>query len=77
VTTNGTAQARTHNAQNEVLTVAGATSPVYDANGNLTQDEAGKRYEYDGWNRPVRVEDAAGTTTLASYAYDGASHWRR
>ena len=72
VTTNGVAQARTTNRQNEVLTVAGATSPTYDANGNLTKDETGKRYEYDGWNRPVRVKDAAGTTTLATYAYDGS-----
>lgn len=41
--------------------MAGATSPVYDANGDLTKDETGKRSEYVGWSRPVRVKDAPGS----------------
>ena len=36
VTTNGTTQTRTSNAQNELTSVSGATTPTYDANGNLT-----------------------------------------
>ena len=68
-TTNGSTQTRTHNRQNEILTVSGATSPTFDANGNMTKDETGKQYSYDAWNRLKVVKDAGGTT-LVSYNYD-------
>ena len=68
---NGTTQTRTANAQNEVTSVGGATTPGYDPNGNMTQAETGVRYVYDGWNRLVAVQNAAGTTTLKASTYDG------
>jgi RHS repeat-associated protein len=70
VTTDGSTQTRSHNAQNEITGIGGATTPTYDANGNLTGDETGRQLVYDAWNRLVEVKDAAGAT-LKSYAYDG------
>jgi RHS repeat-associated protein len=70
VTTDGSGQTRTHNKQNEVLTVSGATSPTFDTNGNMTKDETGKQFVYDAWNRLKVVKDAGGAT-LKTYAYDG------
>ncbi|MFO0848769.1 MAG: RHS repeat-associated core domain-containing protein [Gemmataceae bacterium] len=70
VTTGGATQTRTHNKQNEITAVSGATTPTFDANGNLTTDEAGLQYVYDAWNRLVAVKNSGGTT-LATYAYDG------
>jgi RHS repeat-associated protein len=67
-TTNGTAVSRTHNKQNEITTVGSATL-AYDANGNMTTDEAGRTLVYDSWNRLVQIKDASGNT-LFTYAYD-------
>ena len=39
ITTNSTTQTRSANKQNEITSVSGATTPVYDSNGNLTTDE--------------------------------------
>ncbi|WP_162668091.1 polymorphic toxin-type HINT domain-containing protein [Gemmata massiliana] len=72
VTTNGTAQTRTANAQNEITSVSGATTPTYDANGNMTKDETGQQYVYDAWNRLVTVKNSGGTT-IKAYTYDGLS----
>jgi RHS repeat-associated protein len=69
VTTNGTTQTRTHNRQNEITAVSGQTSPVFDANGNMTTDETGKQYVYDAWNR-LKIVKNSGGTTLVTYAYD-------
>lgn len=71
-TDGGSAVTRTHNKQNEITAVSGATSPVFDANGNMTTDETGKQYMYDAWNRLVTVKNSGGTT-IASYEYDGQS----
>ncbi len=46
-TDGGSPQTRTHNKQNEITAVSGATSPTFDANGNMTTDETGKQYVYD------------------------------
>lgn len=70
VTTNGTAQSRTANRQNEITSIGGATTPTYDVNGNMTGDETGKQFVYDAWNRMVAVKNSGGTT-LKTYAYDG------
>jgi RHS repeat-associated protein len=70
VTTNGTAQTQTSNAQNEVTGVSGATAPTYDANGNMTGDQNGNQFVYDAWNRLVTVKNSGGTT-LETFSYDG------
>ena len=54
MTTNGVAQARTANAQNE-LTQVGSSSLAYSRTGNLTTDAEGRTLAYDAWNRLVRV----------------------
>ena len=69
VTTNGTTQTRTANAQNQYTSISGGSTPSYDKNGDLTTDPTdGNTYVYDAWNRLVAVEN--GSTTLASYGYD-------
>lgn len=70
-TTNGSAVSRTHNLQNQV-TAVGASTLTYDDNGNVTKDERGYTYAYDGWNRLVTVKNAS-NVTVATYAYDAAS----
>ncbi len=72
LTTNGTAQARTANKQNEVTSIGGATTPTYDANGNMTTDETGRLFVYDAWNRLVTVKNSGGTV-LEGFGYDGVS----
>jgi YD repeat-containing protein len=81
VTTDGSTQTRTHNAQNEITSISGAVTPTYDANGNLTGDETGRQLVYDAWNRLVEVKDAAGATAealrLRRFASAGAGDGRR
>jgi YD repeat-containing protein len=60
----------TRNAQNEITSISGATTPTYDANGNLTGDETGRQFVYGAWNRLVTVKDSGGST-ISSYQYDG------
>jgi RHS repeat-associated protein len=55
VTTDGSGQSRSHNRQNQITSLGGAT-PTYDGNGNLTGDGT-YLYEYDAWNRLVRILD--------------------
>lgn len=71
ITSDGTPESRTHNAQNE-LTAVEATSLSYDANGNMTQDEAGRQLQYNAWNRLVRVSLSG--DQVAAYQYDGFQH---
>ncbi len=70
ITTNGTAQTRSANKQNEITSISSATTPTYDANGNMTGDETGKQFVYDAWNRLVEVKNSGGTS-LKTYKYDG------
>jgi YD repeat-containing protein len=69
-TTDGQAQARTHNAQNQIasLTQPGLGTPGYDADGNTTTDEYGDTFKFDAWNRLVRATTAGGT--VYGYSYD-------
>jgi RHS repeat-associated protein len=69
VTTNGVAENRTANAQNE-LTQVGTSSLAYSPTGNLTIDAQGRTLRYDAWNRLVSVADTSGTE-VARYGYDG------
>ena len=69
-------QDRTHNAVNEVETIGGSGSLVaFSPAGNMTKtpkpNDWSSAYDltYDAWNRLVKVK--SGTTTVATYAYDG------
>jgi RHS repeat-associated protein len=66
IKTNGTNQLRTHDKQNQLTSIQGLTTPVYDANGNTVGDETGKTLAYDAWNRLVSVTGSPGVT----HAYD-------
>lgn len=68
VTTDGTAETRTHDARNR-LTAIGGTTLLFDKNGNLTRDETGRTLSFDAWNRLVKV-DAAGGANLVTYQLD-------
>ena len=70
VTTDGTEQDRTANAQNQITSISGATTPTYDSNGNMVCDETGRGLVYDAWNRLVIVKNSGGTT-LETFSYDG------
>jgi RHS repeat-associated protein len=70
VTTNGTTQTRSANALNQYTGISGATTPTYDANGNMTTDETGRQFVYDAWNRLVAVKNSS-STTLETFTYDG------
>jgi RHS repeat-associated protein len=72
-TDGGTPVARTANDQNEITSIGGATTPAYDAAGNMTGDETGKTFVYDAWNRLVAVKDS-GSATLETFSYDGRNH---
>ena len=73
-------QSRTHNAANEVLTLAGSSAQIaHDRAGNMTllpstQSPAPSPQSlscvYDAWNRLVKVSDAATIAVIATYAYD-------
>jgi RHS repeat-associated protein len=69
VTTDSSTQTRSHNAQNEITSISGATTPTYDSNGNLTKDETGRTFKYDAWNRLVEVKTSGGST-IVTYKYD-------
>ena len=69
VTTNGVAESRTANAQNE-LTQVGSAALAYSPTGNITTDAQGRTLSYDAWNRLVAVQNAA-STQVARYEYDG------
>jgi RHS repeat-associated protein len=68
-TSDGVAQTRTANKQNQIISISGAGTPAFDANGNMTGDEQGRALKYDAWNRLVELKQ--GATILASYAHDG------
>ena len=71
-TDSGTPETRSANKQNQITSISGATTPTYDADGNMTGDETGKTFVYDAWNRLVAVK--SGSTVLKSYGYDGLNH---
>ena len=51
--TQGGSQTRTFNAQNQIASISGLTTPTYDNNGNMTKDQAGNTYTYNAWNQLV------------------------
>jgi RHS repeat-associated protein len=68
LTTDGSAQSRITNTQNEVTNVGGTTL-VYSPVGNMLVDTDWHLLRYDAWNRLVTVNDQYGTL-LARYQYD-------
>jgi len=68
----GVMQTRTHNRLNEITSISGATTPVYDANGNMTTDETNKRCDYDAWNMCGNVKNSS-NAVIATYVYDALS----
>jgi YD repeat-containing protein len=70
-TTDGSTQTRTANQQNQITSISGQTTPLYDLNGNMLLDQTGnKQYIYDAWNQLVQVRNASNQTPLESFAYD-------
>ncbi|MFO0929436.1 MAG: SdrD B-like domain-containing protein [Gemmataceae bacterium] len=67
-TTDGVTETRSHDAQNQITSISGLSSPAYDGNGNMTGDEQGRTLVYDAWNRLVRVTEDG--TTLIAYTHD-------
>ena len=73
-TSNGVQQTRTANAQNQITTISGtASTPVYDANGNMVTDQSGDTLIYDAWNRLVEVKNSAGAV-IAQYTYNAQGY---
>jgi RHS repeat-associated protein len=67
-TSDASNQTRTANQQNQITSISGLTTPVYDSNGNMTGDQSGNTLIFDAWNRLVQVKN--GQTVLETYAYD-------
>ncbi len=73
-TTNGAAQTRSFNNQNQITGISGTSAtPTYDANGNMTTDQNGNKLIYDAWNRLVAVQNPAGQT-IAAYSYNALGY---
>ena len=71
----GSAQTRTHDVQNRISTVSGATSPLHSANGEMTRDETGQLLAYDAWGRLVTVNtDGTGGVEITNL-YDALHRW--
>ena len=68
-TSNGTTQTQTANAQNQITSVSGLLTPVYDSNGNMTTDQSGNTYVYNAWNQLVSVSNSSGQV-IAQYTYN-------
>ncbi|MDF0653130.1 MAG: RHS repeat-associated core domain-containing protein [Nitrospira sp.] len=87
VTTNSATQTRTHNIQNQLLTlVDGSTTTTldYDDNGNMIVGENGVELGYDAWNRLTKYAsttyfryDATGRRSLVIYSNPSTgTHYR-
>ena len=69
LTTDGSTETRSFNAQNQITSISNASTPSYDANGNMTADQTGQQSVYDAWNRVVEVKDSGGHE-LETFEYD-------
>ena len=72
-TSNGTTQTETANAQNQITSISGSTTPTYDANGNMISDQSGNTYTYNAWNQLVAVKNSTGAV-IAAYTYDARGY---
>jgi RHS repeat-associated protein len=69
VATDYNSDSKTNQYQVVVTNGAAALSPLYDANGNMTNDSAGLSYEYDAANRTTAIN--RGATNRTEFLYDG------
>jgi RHS repeat-associated protein len=69
VTGIGTTEARTFNAQNQITNNSGSTTPTYDNNGNVTEDDTGATYTYSAWDQLATT--SAGYNWRFSYLPNG------
>jgi RHS repeat-associated protein len=67
VTGVGTTEARTFNAQNQITNNSGSTTPTYDHDGNVTEDDTGTTYT--AWNQLATT--SAGFNWRFSYLPNG------
>lgn len=65
--TDGSGNTTTNTYAVEVGALGAAATPVYDGNGNLTDDGNGKTYEWDAENRLVAIN---GGTLRSEFTYD-------
>ncbi len=79
-TSQGSTQTETANAQNQITSISGSTTPTYDAAGNmisgsLTGQPAGSAdtLTYNAWNQLVEVKNASGTV-IAQYTYNAMGY---
>ena len=74
-TSTGVNQSRSSDAANEITSLGGAATPVYDAAGNMTTTPdpsapgTALNCTYDAWDRLVQVSNSSGV--IAQYQYDG------
>ena len=71
VSSNAVVDVRTHGPANELLTENGSNY-VYDANGNIIQDNI-YNYSYDEENRLTQIQRRAGLAIVGQYIYDALS----
>lgn len=71
-------ESRTSNAVNEITarTINGTTkNPVYNANGQQTDDGVNYTYEWDAWGRMTKVSTRGGSPqTVVQYKYNGLNY---
>ncbi len=60
---------RTNKYQIIITNAVSSQMPLYDSNGNMTNDGAGISYEYDAANRTTAIN--RGTTNRTEFLYDG------
>lgn len=65
--TDGSGNTTANNYEVSVSALGATTSPVYDAAGNLTDDGAGKTYEWDAENRLLAINSG---TLRSEFTYD-------
>ncbi len=65
-----TTQTRTFNFQNQIVSISNSVAPVYDKNGNMTEDQHLNGQVFDAWNRLVSVRSGDGNFTVVNYTYD-------
>ncbi len=72
-TSSGTTQTETTNSQNQITSISGSTTPMYDANGNMVSDQNGNTLIYDAWNRLIEVKNYSGQV-IAQYTYNAQNY---